>query len=103
MTRSPKRPPIEVLKVCICSGGGASQECDAIKYDGKLWLVPQWLDEPGSGTTKPRRIIRIDSLPHEPIDGTESKTAPHRSSKSRRWFRWGRRMVKTGGCNSAPS
>jgi len=67
MTRSPKRPPIEVLKVGIGSGGGAIQECDAIKYDGKLWLVPQWLDEPGSGTTKPRRIIRIDSLPHEPM------------------------------------
>jgi hypothetical protein len=67
MTRSPKQPPIEVLKVGIGSGGGAIQECDAIEYDGKLWLVPQWLDEPGSGTTKPRRIIRIDSLPHEPI------------------------------------
>ena len=67
MAQSPKRPPIEVLKVGIGSGGGAIQERDAIKYDGKLWLVPQWLDEPGSGTTKPRRIIRIDSLPHEPM------------------------------------
>jgi hypothetical protein len=65
MAQSPKRPPVEVLKVGAGSGGGAVQECDAIKYDGKLWLVPQWLDEPGRGTTKPRRIIRIDSLPHE--------------------------------------
>src|SRR5580704_17400667 len=65
MTQSPKRPPVEVLKVGAGSGGGAVQECDAIKYDGKLWLVPQWLDEPGRGTTMPRRIIRIDSLPHE--------------------------------------
>ena len=67
MAQSPKRPPIEVVKIGVGSGGGAVQECDAIKYDGKLWLVPQWLDEPGSGTTKPRRIIRIDSLPHEPM------------------------------------
>ena len=49
MAQSPKRrPPIEVVKVGVGSGGGAIQECDAIKYDGKLWLVPQWLDEPGS-------------------------------------------------------
>jgi hypothetical protein len=48
MAQSPKRPRIEVLKVGVGSGGGAIQECDAIKYDGKLWLVPQWLDEPGS-------------------------------------------------------
>ena len=67
MAQTPKWPPIKVLKVGVGSGGGAIQECDAIKYDGKLWLVPQWLDEPGSGTTKPRRIIRIDSLPHEPM------------------------------------
>jgi hypothetical protein len=63
----PKTAPVEVLKVGVGSGGGAIQECDAIKYDGKLWLVPQWLDEPGRGTTKPRRIIRIDSLPHQPM------------------------------------
>ena len=67
MAQTPKWPPIKVLKVGVGSGGGAIQECDAIKYDGKLWLVPQWLDEPGRGTTKPRRIIRIDSLPHEPM------------------------------------
>ena len=67
MAHTPKRPPIKVLKVGVGSGGGAVQECDAIKYDGKLWLVPQWLDEPGRGTTKPRRMIRIDSLPHQPM------------------------------------
>ena len=67
MAQTPKRPPIKVLKVGLGSGGGAIQECDAIKYDGKLWLVPQWLEEPGRGTTKPRRIIRINSLPHQPM------------------------------------
>ena len=67
MAQTPKWPPIKVLKVGVGSGGGAIQECDAIRYDGKLWLVPQWLDEPGRGTTKPRRMIRIDSLPHQPM------------------------------------
>ena len=66
MAQTPKWPPIKVLKVGVVSGGGAIQECDAIKYDGKLWLVPQWLDEPGRGTTKPRRIIRI-VVPHQPM------------------------------------
>ena len=75
MAQTPKRPPIKVLKVGVGSGGGAIQECDAIKYDGKLWLVPQWLDEPGRGTTKPRRMIRIDSLPHQPMTNEPGRRA----------------------------
>jgi hypothetical protein len=62
-----KTAPRRSSQVGVGSGGGAIQGCDAIKYDGKLWLVPQWLDEPGRGTTKTRRIIRIDLLPHQPM------------------------------------
>jgi hypothetical protein len=40
----PKRPPIKVLKIGVGPGGGAIQECEAI-----------------------RRMIRIDSLPHQPM------------------------------------
>jgi hypothetical protein len=36
MAHSHKTAPVEVLKVGVGSGGGAIQECDAIKYDGKL-------------------------------------------------------------------
>jgi hypothetical protein len=50
MAQSPKRPPIEVVKVGVGSGGGAIQECDAIKYDGKLWLVPRALCPSGTRT-----------------------------------------------------
>jgi hypothetical protein len=65
MAQKPKTADIKILKVGVGSGGGAILECDAVRYDGKLWLVPEWLDEPGGGTTKPRRMIRIDSLPHQ--------------------------------------
>jgi hypothetical protein len=67
MAQNPKTADITILKVGVGSGGGAILECDAIRYDGKLWLVPEWLDEPSSGTTKPRRMIRIDTLPHQPM------------------------------------
>lgn len=38
---------------------------DTILYEGKLWLVPEWLDgEPKKGYSKPVRIICMSSLEH---------------------------------------
>jgi hypothetical protein len=49
--------------------GGTISQCDAIEYDNKLWLVPNWLDIPAQGVTKPARIIRFDSLRHQKTPG----------------------------------
>ena len=35
--------------------------CDAIKFNDKLWLVPDWIDE-GATASRPARLISIDSL-----------------------------------------
>jgi hypothetical protein len=56
---------MKILKVVIPSDGGKIYKCDAIEHEGKLWLVPQWLAVPAKGVTKPRRIIRMDSLQHQ--------------------------------------
>lgn len=40
---------------------------DTIQYQGKLWLVPKWLDYPDLGVRKPARLIRIDSVPHQKL------------------------------------
>jgi hypothetical protein len=44
---------------------------DTIVYEGKLWLVPEWIDNRVAGWTMPARIIALDGLPYE------SLPAPH--------------------------
>jgi len=43
--------------------GGALFLGDVIEYEGKLWLVPEWLSGPTKGTECPARIICLDGLP----------------------------------------
>ena len=39
--------------------------CDALIFNDKLWLVPDWIDEGGSAS-RPVRLIGIDSLEFRP-------------------------------------
>jgi hypothetical protein len=36
---------------------------DAIMYQDKLWLVPEWRVEPATETERPTRIIELHGLP----------------------------------------
>jgi hypothetical protein len=49
----------------IGAENGTIDRCDGLEHEGKLWLVPQWLDVPALGVTKPARLIRFDSLAHQ--------------------------------------
>ncbi len=40
---------------------------DTIEYDGKMWLVPRWLEAPSEGWKTPVRIILLDLLYHQVI------------------------------------
>jgi hypothetical protein len=42
--------------------GGKLIEGDVIQHEGKLWLVPEWLEGPTKGTECPARIICLDGL-----------------------------------------
>jgi hypothetical protein len=46
---------------------GSLQKADTIEYEGKLWLVPHWLDSPAEGVRRPNRLIRLDSLRHQQV------------------------------------
>lgn len=35
---------------------------DTIQYDGKWWIVPEWLQGPTAGTLCPARIVCLDGL-----------------------------------------
>src|SRR4029453_8233725 len=60
------------LSLCSCSRlcSCSLHECDGIEWQGKLWLVPHWLDSTATGETTPTRIIRFDHLPHSDVWGT---------------------------------
>jgi hypothetical protein len=45
--------------------GGSIYMCDTIEHEGKLWLVPHWLESPSEGTKQPTRIIRLDGLQYQ--------------------------------------
>jgi hypothetical protein len=59
----------KIFKTAVPSDNGTIHTIDTIEHEGKLWLVPQWLDKPKEGLSRPARIIRIDSLPHETSSG----------------------------------
>jgi hypothetical protein len=48
---------------------GSLYEIDVVDHDNKLWLVPHWYDVPALGLTKPARLIRLDTLKHQPPSG----------------------------------
>jgi hypothetical protein len=57
---------MKILKALVIGvADGGISKCDAIEFDGKLWLVPRWLDFPAQGLTKPARLVRFDTLLHQ--------------------------------------
>jgi hypothetical protein len=56
---------IREFKVEVVTDDGTRHICDGIEWKEKLWLVPYWLDDTGTGQTTPARIIRFDSLPYD--------------------------------------
>jgi hypothetical protein len=60
-----KEAAMKILLVIVGSDDGKIYKVDAIEHEGKLWLVPHWLDVPAQGLTKPARLIRMDVLPFQ--------------------------------------
>jgi hypothetical protein len=56
---------MKIFKAMVVSADGPLYQIDVIEHDKKLWLVPQWLDSPAEGVSRPARIIRMDTLPHQ--------------------------------------
>jgi hypothetical protein len=55
---------VKILKTLILMAeDGAILACDTIEHEGKLWLVPEWLEGPIAGTERPARIIGLHGLP----------------------------------------
>jgi hypothetical protein len=48
-------------------------QADTVEYQGKLWLVPEWLEAPTEGWKKPRRIIRLDGLEYQRLEAGDPR------------------------------
>jgi hypothetical protein len=68
------RPVTKILKTLVPSDNGTVHICDTIEHEGKLWLVPQWLDKQAEGLSRPACIIRMDNLAQT---GPQQATSPH--------------------------
>lgn len=45
---------------------------DTIECEGKLWLVPKWLEFPDERCSRPERMVRIDQFDHQEMPGWET-------------------------------
>jgi len=58
---------LRVFKILIASQEtGALLQGDAIEYEGKLWLVPEWNAFLAEGVQRPARIVCLDGLDLQP-------------------------------------
>lgn len=39
-------------------------DVDVIEFEGRAWLVPEWLDYRDAKVTMPARIVLLDVIPH---------------------------------------
>lgn len=42
---------------------GSLAQCAAVRHDGRLWLVPEWIDDPAAPLMRPERMVCIEGLP----------------------------------------
>lgn len=57
-----------IMKAQVASGCKILK-LDAIEFDKKLWLVPEWYVNVEKRVTSPVRIIRFDNLGHQKLEG----------------------------------
>lgn len=57
-----------IMKAIVASGSNILK-LDAIEFDNKLWLVPEWYVNAKEGLTSPVRIIRFDNLEYQKLEG----------------------------------
>lgn len=57
---------MKIFKTMLSLEGEAIiYQIDTIEYEGKMWLVPRWLEASSEGWKRPERIICLDELRHQ--------------------------------------
>ena len=64
------------LTLAVVSGDlehpAAVIKIDTIKHDGRMWLVPGWIEGPTAGFLMPKRIVCLDRLRHQAMPKNHS-------------------------------
>lgn len=59
-----------ILKVLLYKEDDDAMSCVlALRHDGEIWLVPEWVRSPDSQAAKPARIFSLAKFPHRPLRG----------------------------------
>lgn len=60
---------VKHLALLVGHDDGTIQPYLGIEFEGKVWLVPNWLVDLSTGVATPERMIRVDSLDPRPMKG----------------------------------
>jgi hypothetical protein len=59
--------------ILTVEGSNETSSVSVIEYDGKFWLVPQWLENRTAGWRKPERLIFLSDLAHQILPESSSR------------------------------
>lgn len=59
---------VKTFKVIIGFKNGELGHCEAVEYQGAVWLVPTWLPNYAEKYAMPERMIRLDQFRHDQFD-----------------------------------
>jgi hypothetical protein len=51
--------------------------CAAIRHEGEIWLVPDWIRSPRGRSAKPLRMIPLSKFPHKEFPQTSEAFADY--------------------------
>jgi hypothetical protein len=54
----------DALETAIVNDEASLHQMQVVRWRGRLWIVPEWIDEPERGLQKPARLICLDGLEH---------------------------------------
>ena len=70
--------PTRLLTGALYKEGNASMEiCAAIRHEGEIWLVPDWIRSPRGRSAKPLRMIPLSKFPHKAFPQTPEAIADY--------------------------
>lgn len=59
---------MQIFKTFVTLADGLYR-IDTIEHEGRFWLAPEWIDTPRTGWSKPRRLVPLDLLGAQELQG----------------------------------
>jgi hypothetical protein len=70
--------PKRLFRVALYKEGTSPMEiCAAMRHEGEIWLVPDWIRSPRGRSAKPLRMIPLSKFPHKKFPGTSEAFADY--------------------------